>query len=62
MSKIDFMYLSEQDTIKAGVLDSKKCVDTIEEVFRLLSRGDYLMGGPKEKSHGVMLWFLKKTF
>lgn len=57
MSKIDFMYLSEQDMIKAGVLDSKKCVDTIEEVFRLLSRGDYLMGGPKENSHGVMLWF-----
>lgn len=56
-NKVDFLYLSEPDMIKAGVLDSKKCVDTIEEVFRLLSRGDYLMGGPKENSHGVMLWF-----
>ena len=55
--KVDFLYLSEPDMIKAGVLDSKRCVDTIEEVFRLLSRGDYLMGGPKENSHGVMLWF-----
>ncbi|OUO94316.1 tyramine oxidase subunit B [Cloacibacillus sp. An23] len=55
--KVDFLYLSEPDMIKAGVLDSKKCVDTVEEVFRLLSRGDYLMGGPKENSHGVMLWF-----
>ena len=60
MGKVDFLYLSEQDMIKAGVLDSKKCVDTIEEVFRLLSRGDYLMGGPKENSHGVMLWFPKE--
>ena len=57
MSKVDFLYLSEPDMIKAGVLDSKGCVDTIEEVFRLLSKGDYLMGGPKENSHGVMLWF-----
>lgn len=60
MSKVDFLYLSEPDMIKAGVLDSKACVDTIEEVFRLLSRGDYLMGGPKENSHGVMLWFPKE--
>ncbi|WP_278550084.1 tyramine oxidase subunit B [Cloacibacillus evryensis] len=57
MSKVDFLYLSEQEMIKAGVLDSKGCVDTIEEVFRLLSRGDYIMGGPKENSHGVMMWF-----
>lgn len=55
--KVDFLYLSEPDMIKAGVLDSRKCVDTIEEVFRLLSKGDYLMGGPKENSHGIMLWF-----
>lgn len=60
MSSVDFLYLSEPDMIKAGVLDSKKCVDTVEEVFRLLSRGDYLMGGPKENSHGVMLWFPEK--
>lgn len=58
--KVDFLYLSEPDMIKAGVLDSSKCVDTIEEVFRLLSRGDYLMGGPKENSHGEMLWFPEK--
>ena len=57
MAKVDFLYLSESDMIKAGVLDSDQCVNTIEEVFRLLSRGDYLMGGAKENSHGVMLWF-----
>lgn len=57
MAKVDFLYLSEPDMVKAGVLNSGHCVDTIEEVFRLLSRGDYLMGGAKENSHGVMLWF-----
>lgn len=59
-SNVDFLYLSEPDMIKAGVLDSKHCVDTIEEVFKLLSQGDYLMGGPKENSHGIMLWFPSK--
>ena len=57
MAGVDFLYLSEPDMIKAGVLDAKGCVDVIEEVFGLLSKGDYLMGGPKENSHGVMLWF-----
>ena len=60
MERVDFLYLSEPDMIRAGVLNSKACVDTIEEVFRLLSKGDYLMGGPQENSHGVMLWFPKE--
>lgn len=60
MGKVDFIYLSEKDMLDAGVLDAKECVNTIEEVFRLLSRGDYIMGGPKENSHGVMLWFPEK--
>lgn len=60
MGKVDFLYLSEPDMIKAGVLNASKCIDTIEEDFKLLSRGDYLMGGPKENSHGIMLWFPEK--
>lgn len=38
--KTEFLYLSEQDTIQAGVLDAEKCIDNAEEVFRLLSKGD----------------------
>ena len=38
--KIDFMYLSEQDMIKAGVTDMKQCVEAIEEMFRLMKQGD----------------------
>ena len=35
--KTEFLYLSERDTIEAGVLDAKKCIDNAEEVFTLLS-------------------------
>jgi ornithine cyclodeaminase/alanine dehydrogenase-like protein (mu-crystallin family) len=54
---LDFLYLSEPDMIKAGVLDANHCVQTIEEVFTLLSQGDYIMGGPNENEHGIMLFF-----
>lgn len=59
--KTEFLYLSEQDTIKAGVLDAVKCVDNAEEVFTLLSKGDYLMGGSNHNSHGLGLVFPKET-
>ena len=42
--KTEFLYLSEKDTIEAGVLNAEKCIDNAEEVFTLLSKGDYLMG------------------
>jgi ornithine cyclodeaminase/alanine dehydrogenase-like protein (mu-crystallin family) len=54
---LEFLFLSEEDLIKAGVLDMDKCVETIDEMFRLLGKGDYLMGGPQENEHGIMLWF-----
>lgn len=60
MSKVEFLFLSEEDLVEAGVLDAKKCVDTIEEVFRLLGEKDYIMGGPRENSHGSQLWFPKE--
>lgn len=56
-SRIDFLYLNEQDMIKAGVLDAGRCVDTMEEVVSLLGKGDYLMGGPDHNAHGLMLEF-----
>lgn len=55
--KTEFLYLSEEDTIKAGVKDYKKCIDNAEEVFKLLSEGDYLMGGSNHNSHGMGLVF-----
>ncbi len=56
-TKIDFLYLNEEDMVKAGVTNMKSCIDTIEEMFRLMKQGDYRMGGPNGNSHGVMITF-----
>lgn len=56
-TKIDFIYLSEPDMIKAGVTDMPGCVDTMEEMFVLLHKGDYRMAGPNSDSHGAMVTF-----
>ncbi len=59
--KTDFVYLSEKDMIEAGVLDMPSCVDVAEEVFSLLGKGDYLMGGSNHNSHGMGIIFPKET-
>lgn len=56
-SRVDFIYLSEPDMIKAGVTDMPCCVDTMEEMFALLYRGDYRMAGANNDSHGSMITF-----
>lgn len=56
-----FLYLSEEDMIKAGVLDAKRCIDVEEELFGLLSSGDYVMGGDKHNAHGIALKFPKES-
>ncbi len=55
--QIDFIYLNEEDMIKAGVTDMAGCVAAMEEMFKLLKIGDYRMGGPNGNSHGVMMQF-----
>ena len=57
----NFIYLSEQDMIKAGVLDVAHCIDVEEELFGLLSKGDYVMGGDKHNAHGIALKFPKES-
>ena len=59
--KTDFLYLSEKDMIKAGVLEMGDCVAVIEETFSLLGKGDYLMGGSNHNSHGMGIIFPKET-
>lgn len=56
-TNIDFIYLSEQDMIEAGVKDMPGCVEAMEEMFKLLKSGDYRMGGANGNSHGVMMTF-----
>lgn len=47
-TRIDFLYLSEPDMIKAGVKDMAQCVDSMEEMLKLLKAGDYMMGGENQ--------------
>lgn len=56
-SKIDFLYLSEPDMIKAGVKDMKQCVEVMEDMLVTLYKGDYVMGGENHNSHGCMITF-----
>ena len=56
-TKIDFIYLSEPDMVKAGVTDMPACVDTMEEMFGLLHKNDYRMAGENNNSHGSLILF-----
>lgn len=56
-TRIDFIYLNEQDMISAGVTEMPACVDTMEEMFGLLYSGDYRMAGPNNDSHGAAVSF-----
>lgn len=58
--KVDFLYLSEADMIEAGVTDSVKCTECMEETLKLLDEGDYMMGGKNGNSHGCMIQFPKE--
>ena len=57
LPRIDFLYLSEPDMIRAGVTDMAACVDAMEEMFGLLHRGDYRMAGGNNNSHGAIVVF-----
>ena len=52
-----FLYLNEDDMIKAGVLDMKRCIDSMQDMFVLLSKKDYRMGGENANEHGIRVSF-----
>ena len=56
-TRIDFIYLNEEQMIEAGVTDMAACVDAMEEMFGLLYQGDYRMPGANNNSHGSMIMF-----
>jgi ornithine cyclodeaminase len=56
-TRLDFIYLSEPDMIRAGVTNMAQCVDTMEEMFALLHLGDYRMAGVNNNSHGSVVLF-----
>lgn len=54
---VDLLYLNEADMLKAGVDDVIKCTDCMEELLKILNKGDYRMGGENGNSHGCMVTF-----
>lgn len=55
--KIEFLYLNEEDMIKAGVLDAGACIETMRDTLSLLGKKDFLLGGPKADEHGLQMNF-----
>lgn len=55
--KVEFLYLNEEDMIAAGVKDMAGCIETMEEMFKLMKVGNYRMGGANGNSHGCMVMF-----
>ena len=60
-SSIDFLYLSEEDMIKADVNNMPDCMTSMENMFKLLVAGDYRMGGDNGNEHGIRLSFPPKS-
>lgn len=56
-TRIDVLFLSEPETVEAGVTDMSSCIEVISETLRLMSIGDTRMGGPNSDSHGLMMKF-----
>ena len=60
-SRIDFLYLNEQDMLDAGVKDMDGCIAAMEDMFALLYKGDYRMGGEDANEHGIRVSFPKTS-
>lgn len=56
-TKIEFLYLNEEEMIQAGVMDMSGCIRTMEEVVKCLNNGDYVMAGENHNSHGAQVSF-----
>ncbi len=54
---VDFLFLSQEDMLEAGVLDMPACIEAMEEAFKLVGCGDFLMTGPTQGDHGARIFF-----
>lgn len=60
-TNVDFLFLNEQDMIKAGVRDMSRCISAMEDMFVLLHKGDYRMGGENANEHGIRVSFPRES-
>ncbi|MCR4801760.1 MAG: ornithine cyclodeaminase [Lachnospiraceae bacterium] len=59
--EINFLYLNEEDMLKAGVLDAATCIETMRDTLSLFGKKDFLLGGPKANEHGLQMNFPQKS-
>lgn len=59
--KLQLLYLNEEDMLKSGVADMSSCIQAIEDMFVLLNKGDYRMGGENANEHGIRVSFPKES-
>ena len=52
--EVSILYLNEKDMLAAGVGDGAKCTDCMEELLKLLDKGNYRMGGENGNSHALL--------
>ena len=57
----EFLFLNEEDMIRAGVLDAGRCIETMEETLSLFGKKDFLLGGPRGDEHGLQVNFPQKS-
>jgi len=61
IGSLSFIYLNEQDMLKAGVTNMEKCISSMDDMFALLYKGDYRMGGEDANEHGIRVSFPKES-
>lgn len=60
-TRVKFLYLNEEEMIRAGVKDMDRCIKAMEDMFILLNKEDYRMGGENANEHGIRVSFPKNT-
>ena len=60
-TRVDFIYLNEDEMIESGVTDMQGCIKAMEDMFVLLNKGDYRMGGENANEHGIRVSFPKTS-
>ena len=58
--RLNFLFLTEEEAVKAGAGNMERCIEVMDEVFELLGQGDYLMGTPNHNAHGIKIYFPKE--
>lgn len=58
---MEFLYLSEEDMIQAGVMDAARCMDAMRDTMSLFGKHDFLLGGPRGDEHGLQVNFPGKS-